>query len=485
MASSKDVREALQTLRNRIGNPREEMSDDADKKATIFYQTGDKALGRSDYDYALECFGNCCRLVPSKLIYRQALRITQQKKHGNNGKGVSMASMRMKPARMKMSVSKQRGKWKDVVDSAEEALALNPWDTQTLLDQSLALHELGHLDVAIWVLETARDNKTGEVYRNLAKFYEEAEQFQKAIKTWESVSKIDPSDENALAKIRQLSAAETIQKGKFDNDSEEDGNNQGQSRAAAPETYEARLAREIKELVTRIEEDPKNVVNYRDLGETYRRLGDIEKAVDAFKRGFEASGRTDPDMNLRLKEVEVEPYRRKLSDLEHKKTVIDPKKDPENAQKVRDLIRACTAKILKLESEVYRLRIQLNGDDFSSYYELGYRSLRLGDLDEAIKALQKGRNDVQRKWQAMLYLGVAFWQKKNYALAEKNLSDATDSVPSGNEEGRKEILYYRGRVAQDSNDTPRALAYFNDIAAVDYEYKDVAKRIDEITAAGG
>ena len=370
----------------KLGNAREAMSDDAEKKATIFYQTGDKALGRSDFDYALECFGNCCKLVPSKLIYRQALRITQRKKHGNNGKGVSMASMRMQPARMKMSVAKQRGKWKDVVDAAENALALNPWDTQTLLDQSIALHELGHLDVAIWVLETAQDNKTAEIYRNLAKFYEESEQFAKAIRTWETVTKLDPADENAMVKIRQLSAADTIQKGKFDQDEDQAGSGQGQS-AAAPETYEARLDREIKELVAKIEEDPKNLGIYRELGESYRRKGDIEKAADAFRKGFEMSGGNDADLNLRLKEVEVEPYRRKLSDLEQKKMSIDPRKDPENAQKVRDLIRACTAKILKLESKVYRLRIQLNSDDYPSFYELGYRCLRLGDLDEAIKAL--------------------------------------------------------------------------------------------------
>jgi tetratricopeptide (TPR) repeat protein len=125
----------------------------------------------------------------------------------------------------------------------------------------------------------------------------------------------------------------------------------------------------------------------------------------------------------------------------------------------------------------------MNAEDFGAHYELGYRHLRLGELDEAIKSLQKGRNDLQNRWRAMLYLGVAFWRKKNFPLAEKNLSDAIDAVGSVNEEGRKEILYYRGRVAQDMGDLPRALSHFNDIAAIDYEYKDVARRIDEITAA--
>jgi tetratricopeptide (TPR) repeat protein len=453
------------------------MSDDAQRKATLCYQTGEKAIARGDFDYAIDMFTQCCKLVPDKVLYRQALRGAQRKKHKDNRKGVSMAAMRMKPAQLKMSYAKQRSRWQDVVDAAEEALLLNPWDVPTLLEQGMALHELGYIDCAIFVLETAQDGKTADVYRELAAVYEQAEHFDKAIRAWEMVSKTDPSDEQALSKMRGLAASATIQKSKFD----PEGTTGGEStRSAAPETYEARLEREIKDLEAKVEESPQSAIHWRDLGEAYRRRGEVEKAAEAFRKGYVASGHADIDLLIKQREVEVEPYRRKLADLEHAKGAVDPKADPEKAEKIKKYLSACTAEVLKRECEIYRLRIQVNQDDYTAYYELGFRQLKFGELDEAIKYLQKGRQDAQNKWRALLYLGVAFWRKKNFALAEKNLADATDAVGPVNEEGRKEVLYYRGRVAQDAQDSARALEFFNEIAAIDYGYKDVAKRIDAI-----
>ncbi len=267
------------------------MSDDAQRKATLCYQTGEKAIARGDFDYAIDMFNQCCKLVPDKVLYRQALRGAQRKKHKDNRKGVSMAAMRMKPAQLKMSYAKQRSRWQDVVDAAEEALLLNPWDVPTLLEQGTALHELGYLDCAIFVLETAQDGKTADVYRELAAVYEQAEHFDKAIRAWEMVSKTDPSDEQALSKMRGLAASATIQKSKFD----PEGNTGGgeSARSAAPETYEARLEREIKDLEGKVEESPQSVIHWRDLGEAYRRRGEIEKAADAFRKGYQASGSAD------------------------------------------------------------------------------------------------------------------------------------------------------------------------------------------------
>jgi tetratricopeptide (TPR) repeat protein len=456
------------------------MSDDAQRKATLCFQTGEKAVARGDFDYAIDMFSQCCKLVPNKVLYRQALRGAQRKKHKDNRKGVAMAAMRMKPAQLKMSYAKQRNKWQDLVDAAEEALLLNPWDVPTLLEQGMALHELGYLDCAIFVLETAQDQKTAEVYRQLASAYEGAEHFEKAIRAWEMVSKTDPSDEQALSKMRSLAASATIQKTKFD----PEGNAGGaeSARSAAPETYETRLEREIKELEAMVAENPASVPLWRDLGDSYKRKGDVEKAADAFRKGVQASGGSDVDLLIRQKEVEVEPYRRKLTELEHAKAGVDAKADPEKAEKIKKYVSACTAEVLKRESEIYRLRLQINADDYAAHYELGLRQLKFGELDEAIKSLQKGRQDTANKWRALLYLGVAFWRKKNFVLAEKNLGDALDAVGSMNEEGRKEVLYYRGRVAQDAQDNSRALEFLNEIAAIDYGYKDVAKRIDQINA---
>jgi hypothetical protein len=98
--------------------------------------------------------------------------------------------------------------------------------------------------------------------------------------------------------------------------------------------------------------------------------------------------------------------------------------------------------------------------------------------DEAILSLQQGRNDVARRADALYYLGYAFMQKKNYALADKNFSDAVSEGGDSSADFKKKVLYYRARVAEDRKDVAGALALYNDVAAIDYGYKDVAKRLD-------
>ena len=111
---------------------------------------------------------------------------------------------------------------------------------------------------------------------------------------------------------------------------------------------------------------------------------------------------------------------------------------------------------------------------------MGHNLLHFKQFDDAIPALQKGRNDSSHKVEALVWLGVAFWQKKNYALADKNLAEAQSNILVGNEKMKKDILYYRGRVAEEAGDKAAAKNFYNDVAAIDYGYKDVAKRLDQL-----
>lgn len=476
------IRPALWNGKFLWGAMSQQMSDATESTATKWFQTGSGAIARGDFDYAIKCFDECCKLLPGRLTYRQALRGAQRKKYADNGKGASMASVRSAGSKTKMAYAKNRSKWADVVSAAEEVLGLNPWDVSTLYEEACALHKLEHPLVAIWVLETAQDRKTADVYRKLAELYEETEQFEKAIKAWEWVSKLDPKDESALSKQRQLAASATIQRGKYEDD-KKDGDQQTTSRSAAPETFEARLQREVREIEAKLEQDPNNPSLYRDLGENYRKLGNLEKAIEIYSKGVEATAGKDIDLSLRLKEAQVEPYRRKLAEAQPKWDALDKAKDPQKAAEFKANLDKLKASLFKREMEIYRLRIQSNPDDATAHLELGFRHLQFGEYDDAIKELQKGRGDTQRKWEALCHLGNAFWKKKNLALAERNLADALDNVPQNNEDARKQVLYYRGRVAQDAGDNNRALEFFNEIAAIDYEYRDVAKRIDAINSS--
>ncbi len=54
------------------------MSSDSDnpglQRAQIYFQTGNDAALKSNFDYAIDMYKQACKLVPDNLVYRQALR---------------------------------------------------------------------------------------------------------------------------------------------------------------------------------------------------------------------------------------------------------------------------------------------------------------------------------------------------------------------------------------------------------------------------
>lgn len=470
------------------------MSDDQKMtKAMECYNHGSNAVKQGNYDYAVAMYFTSTQLMPEKLLFRQSLRAAERKMYKENGKGVGRLSPSLTIAKGKLQVAK-RGKPAGIMNAAEEVLKLNPWDIAALYDLGAAAGELGFLDTAIWALETARDvdRQNADVWRLLGKYYEDDTQFDKAINAWEMVKKVDPSDQDAAAKARQLAASATIQKGKYeDKDDTKIKMHDAPKSAGAEDAHnnptlsaEDRARADIAALEAKIASDPANVSLYSQLGDLLRRHHQTEKALAVFQKGLDASGGTDIDIRVKMLEAPIDHYKRNLQIIKSKFDQLDAG-IPEQREKMEELKKkhnAILAEIAKREIELYRFKVASNPNDYTSFFELGHRLLKFGQLDDAIKALQQGRNDAQRKWEALFHLGVAFWKKKNFALAEKNLADALQEINPSDEEGKKRILYHRGRVAQDKGDTAVALENYNEVAAIDYGYADVSKRIDDLNA---
>ncbi|MFO0947692.1 MAG: tetratricopeptide repeat protein [Planctomycetota bacterium] len=469
------------------------MADDQKMaKAMECYNHASNAVKQGNFDYAVAMYFTCTQLMPDKLLFRQALRAAECKMYKENRKGAEglMAKGQIAAAKAKLRMAKGANR----INAAEEVLKLNPWDGAALYELGAAAGEQGFRDTAIWVLETAvnADRQNADAWRLLGKYYEEDAQFDKAINAWETVKKVDPNDQDAAAKARQLAASATIHKGKYEDKDEtkvkmhdapkSSGPSDGPGAGLSPEE---RARAEIASLEAKIAADATNISLYSQLGDLYRRQNATEKALAAYQKGLDASGGTDIDLKVKMLEAPIEHFKRNLQIVKTKFEQLDAN-IPDQREKKEELKtkhNAILAEIAKREVELYRFKVTTNPNDYPSYFELGQRLLKFNQLDDAIKALQQGRNDAQRKWEALFHLGVAFWKKKNFPLAEKNLADSLQEVNPNDEEGRKRILYHRGRVAQDKGDTAVALENYNEVAAIDYGYADVSKRIDDLNAA--
>ena len=57
------------------------MSSDAEKpdvqKAQTFFQYGNDAALKSNFDYAIEMYKRACKIVPDNMVYRQAFAVSR------------------------------------------------------------------------------------------------------------------------------------------------------------------------------------------------------------------------------------------------------------------------------------------------------------------------------------------------------------------------------------------------------------------------
>jgi len=133
---------------------------------------------------------------------------------------------------------------------------------------------------------------------------------------------------------------------------------------------------------------------------------------------------------------------------------------------------------LKFEIMEFDERARNYPTDMGFKFELGRRLFAAGKYDEAIGALQVAQNDPRRKVMVANFLGQSFMKKQWWQEAidtfEKVL--ATD-IP---EDRTKDIRYYLATCYENQGDLKHAEENYSAIAQIDFNYKDVRERLQNV-----
>jgi serine/threonine protein kinase len=193
------------------------VGQDQRRAAAGQFQRAAELIAHGNYDYAIRLLLSCCKLDPTQLPYRQALRQAVKGKYHNNRPGGPLTWLAKRPSWLRLQAARRRGNWLGVLAFGEDVLARDPWDVGTQLDMADAAESLGMPEVAVWLLEEARqkDVRDARVNRALARLYEKAGNLSQAIALWDLVRKVDPTDAEAHKKTQDLAARETIRRGRY------------------------------------------------------------------------------------------------------------------------------------------------------------------------------------------------------------------------------------------------------------------------------
>jgi tetratricopeptide (TPR) repeat protein len=432
-----------------------------------------QVITTGNHDYGLQLLLTCCKLDPANLIYRQELRRAQKNKHKNNLRGGFFSFLTTTPHRTKLKSAKRGRDHLKVLEHGEQILMRNPWDLGAQMDMAEAADALGQLDLAIYILDQARekDGNNPTLNRALARLFEKRGNFAQAIKLWELVRQVVPSDAEATHKGKDLAASETIQRGHYEDAvaAQEPVRIVQQVKATAAAT---KSAHDLEMLKGKVDADPTSPTHYLQLAAHYRKNHKEDDALAILRQGLGPTG-NDFDIQVALAELELEPFQKNLT-LTDEKLRSAPK--DENLRTIRGrLLKEINAR----ELEMYRMKADRQPTDLGLRLELGVRLLRAGQTEQAIAELQHVRKDPRNLGRAAMYLGFGFKARNNWRLAQRNFEDALKNLLPGAESERKEVLFQLAQGHAEAGDFSQAIELGHELANLDFAYRDIGRLIDD------
>jgi tetratricopeptide (TPR) repeat protein len=436
---------------------------------------------KQEWDYAIKLFKDACKLSPDQLVFRQQLRQAAKRKFDNNKKGSRMAAFTTVAARAGLKGAKAKKEYFRALECCEDCLSENPWDSGILLDLASICEQLGWMEMAVWSAECAleRDVADANVNRSLALLYERHGSFVKAMDAWDRVKKARPADEEADRKLKDLAANATIDRGGYEGAKSftravaDKGKTQELLDEAKGGSAETRYAGQVADLEQKIKAKPTELGPYMQLSQIYRKMGKLDQARTIMAKAKDATG-GHPDALTELADIDMEHLRVEFSIAEKQ---ASEKPNDADAQRV---MQEKARSLNDFERCEYQRRVDRLPTDMGLRADLGIRLAKAGIYDQAIGELQKAKSAPGRKLEATVWLGRCFLAKKNARLAKKSFEEALAAISPGDQKNFLELHYWVGRCCEELSEKTEAMNHYDEVANIEYGYRDVAQRLDRL-----
>jgi tetratricopeptide (TPR) repeat protein len=447
------------------------------EKGKTFFQYGNDAALKSNHDYAIQMYKEACKLEPENLRYRQALRGIARRKFGNDPSKVGrLVGARVQPLRMSARSAKGKGNFAQALTLCEDAFTYNPWDVGTARDAADAAEGLELKELAQWLLESvhAQGEADADFLRHEAHVHEINEAWQKAISCWERVMKVDPNDQNARRRANDLSARATIQRsGLGEAIAKAQGGSGPENLPPDVEELKRNALTPEQRYHKEIAENPTQIGPYLSLADHYKLESRLDEAEQILAKGLKAA---PEDQMLKSAHADVQMQRLRRAEEAWSRKL---KKAPDDAE-ARSKLEQITAALAAYEIKEIRRRIALRADDMNLRFQLGQALAKAGKHGEAIAEFQQARNSPQLKVQALYQAGLSFEANGVPKLAERSYQDAVRATEPDDTATMNSLHYRLGRIAELQGNTQSAEEHYNEVAANDYSYLDVAERLGNL-----
>lgn len=468
--------------------------NERERAAAEWFRKGTEAMNHQNWDYAVECFARSAMSAPENVMYRQTRHGCIRKKYNDNGSGAKLGGVKLMGIRGRIKKARLSKDWKSLEAAAEEGLLTNPWDAALYFDLGEATLSQENWDVAKYALTRAveLDKENIEYNERLAGLLEERGDHQGATGCWQRILKKDPTNTKARMMINRLQAESTMERGGYGR-AESTKDVKVETQAAQSNAYELdRQARKggapkadapgesvEADLQHAIRKDPKNINHYMRLADHYRDNRELGKAQDLLNQAVEVSG-NNPDIKEQLEDIQLMMLRKDLGEAKERAD-----KNP-GKERLVEKAKGLADELLTREIEIFSRRIERHPNDMKMRFDLAERFRERKEWAKAIPLYQQSTTDSRLKSDALVWLGECFVRDGKLDLGRRQFERALESISVNDKpDAFKLAHYWLGRIYEKAKRTEQAEQHYSEILAIDYDYRDVLKRLNELQGETG
>ncbi|MEZ6131330.1 MAG: tetratricopeptide repeat protein [Planctomycetaceae bacterium] len=462
--------------------------DPMSSAAQDWFKKGTDAMNRQNWDFAVECFSSSVKMKPDFVLFRQTKHGCCRKMHGDNGTGARMAGMKLMGIRGKIKKARSNQDWQTVDRLAEEGLVVNPWDAQLYADIGMACSELERGEIAKYALGKAceLDQTNIEFLKAFGQVLRERGDYKEARRCFERAYKLDPNDGESRSMMSKLDAESVMDRGGYEKaDSTKDVQTE---KPAATNAYEEdRRARKgaqkgtiapgesvEMDLRAAIRKDPNNVALYQKLADVLIASRQLPQAIETLDKALELVPNNEGLKEIR-EDVELDIIREKVGEAAERLRKFPTR---ENLKTKYDALKS---DLMQREMEVLAGRVESHPNDMKMRFDLAERYRKTQQYAKAIPLLQQAVADMRLSEDALVSLGECFIRSGKADLGRRQFMKALETLNAKDKpDAFKNAHYYLGRLYEKAGKNDEAEKHYNEILGVDYDFRDVLKRLEEI-----
>ena len=448
-------------------------------KARAFFARAEEVASTDNFDYAIDLYLEGLRFAPDALEDGHApLRRLSLIRQGKGGKKPSMLEIiRHKGGKLPL----------DEMLNAEFLLAKDPDNlgyAEAMLKAAVAG---GYHRTAEWIAHLIFEANKASRKPSFSTFillkdsYAKLQMFSRAVAACEAALQVRPNDDQLRNELRDLCASMTMEKGKYGQTADFRGSirdKEAQDRLHSQETVvkSAQTRQDAVEMARkRLREGRVSSVNVLDLADALADLETEEGYEEAFSVLNQYYEKTrDFSFKRRVGELKLRRLRSRIRAINEQL-----KSEPQNAE-LKEKQAQLTAAMEQEELEHYRLCQENYPTDLRFKYEYGRCLVRAQQFDQAIPLFQEAQRDAKLRLISMDKIGLCFllkgWHEDAIDIFQKALSEC----PNQESPVAKDIRYNLARSYEAFDRKKEALEMYRKLAQVDFGYKDVGQRIDNL-----